>query len=487
MGERLDKVALDRRAAADERQAMTALPPAGTDPSALIRSKEYRRLLILAAIVGLLVSFASWAFLEVVHWTQVGFYESLPEALGFDSAPMWWPLPILALAGVLTAVAVLRLPGKGGHVPYEGLKSGVTLPIDVPGVLLAAVASLGLGLVLGPEAPLIALSSGVAIFAVKQLHKDSSDQVIQVIAAAAAFAALSSIFGSPVVGAVILIEAAGLGGAMLPLILLPGLMAAGIGSLVFVGMDSWAGLNNSDYTLTAFTLPTYSSPTVSDFAWTVALSLVAAILTFGIIQLARLSAVRVGRHPWALIPAAAVLVGLVAIAFAEITDETSSLVLFSGEDSFGQLLDPTTSLSLGALQGRRVGLVIGQLQGRPHLPGALRGSGGGPHGGTPAWLLRDPGGGGAHGSLRRGGASPATVVCGDRAAAHGISRTRSGADRHRGGRRGLPDDRVAARLARGAGSSSGLMLAHPPRDSRRGRRTEKCDGPDQCATSSGSS
>ncbi len=359
---------------------MTALPPAGTDPSALIRSKEYRRLLILAAIVGLLVSFASWAFLEVVHWTQVGFYESLPEALGFDSAPMWWPLPILALAGVLTAVAVLRLPGKGGHVPYEGLKSGVTLPIDVPGVLLAAVASLGLGLVLGPEAPLIALSSGVAIFAVKQLHKDSSDQVIQVIAAAAAFAALSSIFGSPVVGAVILIEAAGLGGAMLPLILLPGLMAAGIGSLVFVGMDSWAGLNNSDYTLTAFTLPTYSSPTVSDFAWTVALSLVTAVVTFGIIQLARLSAVRVGRHPWALIPAAAVLVGLVAIAFAEITDETSSLVLFSGEDSFGQLLDPTTSLSLGTLtllvlfKGVAWALSLGSFRGGPTFPALFVGA-----------------------------------------------------------------------------------------------------------------
>ena len=146
---------------------MTALPPAGTDPSTLIRSKEYRRLLILAAAVGLLVSFASWAFLELVHWTQVGLYESVPDALGFASVPMWWPLPILALAGVLTAFAVLRLPGKGGHVPYEGIKGGVTMPADVPGVLLAAVAALGLGLVLGPEAPLIALGSGLAVFAVK--------------------------------------------------------------------------------------------------------------------------------------------------------------------------------------------------------------------------------------------------------------------------------------------------------------------------------
>lgn len=362
---------------------MTSLPPAATDPSALIRSKEYRRLLILAAVVGLLVSFASWAFLEVVHWSQVGLYETLPDALGFTSAPLWWPLPILALAGLLTAFAVLRLPGRGGHVPYEGIKGGVTLPADVPGVLLAAVASLGLGLVLGPEAPLIALASGLAIFAVKQLRKDASDQVIQVIAAAAAFAALASIFGSPVVGAVILIEAAGLGGAMLPLILLPGLMAAGIGSLVFIGMDSWAGLNNSDYTLSAFSLPAYTSPTVSDFAWTVAVSLAAAVVTFGIIVLARQSAVRVAKHPWIMIPAAAVVVGLLAIAFAEITDQSTNLVLFSGEDAFGELLDPKASFTLGTLtllflfKGVAWSLSMGSFRGGPTFPALFVGAVGG--------------------------------------------------------------------------------------------------------------
>jgi H+/Cl- antiporter ClcA len=80
-------------------------------------------------------------------------YEDLPGEIGYHTVPVWWPLPWVALAGLLTAFAVVRLPGHGGHVPSDGLKAGgpPTRPIDLPGVLLAAFASLGLGLVLGPE------------------------------------------------------------------------------------------------------------------------------------------------------------------------------------------------------------------------------------------------------------------------------------------------------------------------------------------------
>jgi len=105
----------------------------------------------------------------------------------------------------------------------------------VPGVALAAFATLGLGLVLGPEAPLIAIGGGLAVFAVKLAKRDAPPQLLLVLAAAGSFAAISVIFGSPIVAAVLVIEASGLGGATLPLILVPGLIAAGIGSLVFIG------------------------------------------------------------------------------------------------------------------------------------------------------------------------------------------------------------------------------------------------------------
>jgi H+/Cl- antiporter ClcA len=125
--------------------------PLPSDPKALIRSRPYNVLLVLAALVGLIVSCASWLFLEAVHEIEVDVYETLPHDLGYEHVPLWRPLPWLALAGLLTAFAVVRLPGRGGHVPADKLKTGDTPlgPIDLPGVLLAALATLALGFVLG--------------------------------------------------------------------------------------------------------------------------------------------------------------------------------------------------------------------------------------------------------------------------------------------------------------------------------------------------
>jgi len=94
-----------------------------------------------------------------------------------------------------------RLPGRGGHVPADGLKTGgaPTQPIELPGVLLAALATLGLGLVLGPEAPSIALGMGLGVLSMRELEKDAPDQAVALMA------------------------------------------AAGVGSLVFIGLGSWSG------------------------------------------------------------------------------------------------------------------------------------------------------------------------------------------------------------------------------------------------------
>ena len=354
---------------------------APVDPRALIRSRQYRVMLVFAAIVGVVVSFAAWAFLEVVHGIQVGVYEELPGDLGFDAAPWWWPLPWLAIAGLLTAIAITRLPGTGGHVPANGLSSaGPTQPIELPGVLMAALATLGLGLVLGPEAPLIALGTGLGVFAVRRVKRDAPEQLVMVMAAAGSFAAISTVFGSPVIGAVILIEASGLGGAKLPVVLLPGLIAAGLGSLVFIGMGAWTGLSTSAWTLSPFDLPAFSQPTAIHFLWAVALAVAAAIVVFAIVELARVIARVLARGPVLRTTIAGLVVGGLAIAFNEVTDQPTDAVLFSGQDAFGTLLKDAPDLSLSVFawllffKAIAWSISLGSFRGGPTFPALFLGT-----------------------------------------------------------------------------------------------------------------
>jgi len=360
---------------------VTSALPMSSDPKELIRSRQYRVLLVLAALVGLLVSVASWLFLEAVHELEVVVYEDLPGHLGYTEAPLWWPLPWLALAGLLTAFAITRLPGHGGHVPAEGLKVGGTPfgPIDLPGVLLAGLATLGLGLVLGPEAPLIALGTALGILTVKLMRRDASPQVLTLMAAAGSFAAISSIFGSPVIGAVLIIEATGLGGSILAVVLLPGLVAAGIGSLVFVGLGSWSGFSTAAWALSPFPLPAYGGPGFGDFGWTVLLAVVTAIVTFGILELARLMLRAVGRRTFLLTICAGLAVGGLAIAFAESTDLSPNAVLFSGENAFDSLFASAATLSLSTLtlllvfKGLAWSISLSSFRGGPTFPAIFLG------------------------------------------------------------------------------------------------------------------
>jgi H+/Cl- antiporter ClcA len=130
------------------------------DAAALIRSRSYLGLLAIAALIGAPISVLAYFFLELVsklqHWT----FRSLPHALGFAAEPAWWPLPLLAVAGLLVGLAIRFLPGTGGHSPVDGLNTkGAPSPSQLPGVVLAALATLSLGAVLGPEAPPSARSS----------------------------------------------------------------------------------------------------------------------------------------------------------------------------------------------------------------------------------------------------------------------------------------------------------------------------------------
>ena len=91
----------------------------------------------------------------------------LPFALEVAAA---WRLPALRWqarrdqmrAGVLVGLTIQYLPGRGGHSPADGLQTGgAPSAIQLPGIVLAGLASVAFGAVAGPEAPLLALGSGL--------------------------------------------------------------------------------------------------------------------------------------------------------------------------------------------------------------------------------------------------------------------------------------------------------------------------------------
>src|ERR1700728_637199 len=136
-----------------------------SDPLALLRSRSYVALLVLAAIIGAPISAAAYFFLALVSKLQGWVFTDLPKGVGFHAEPLWWPILPLLVAGVLVALTIKYLPGKGGHSPADGFKAGAGAPTprELPGILLAALATLSLGVVLSPEAPLIALGGGLRV------------------------------------------------------------------------------------------------------------------------------------------------------------------------------------------------------------------------------------------------------------------------------------------------------------------------------------
>ncbi len=353
------------------------------DPAAILRSRNFVGLLVFAAVIGIIVSFAGWLFLEGVHQIQLGVFSDLPDALGYSTPPSWWYPVVVGLAGIPVALAIRYLPGNGGHVPAHGLQVGGNEPAMLPGIVLAAVATLGLGAVLGPEAPLIAIGAALAMLSVKLAKRDAPPQLLLIMAAAGSFAAISVIFGSPIVAAVLVIEASGLGGATLPLILIPGLIAAGVGSLVFLGMANFTGLDTSAYSLAPIKLAHLGHVTWEEIAWTIALGLVGALITRVIRRIGLATAGWVPKAPLLLVPAAGIVVGLLAVLFEQTTTHGAGEVLFSGQDALPGLVSGAATWSVGALlmvmlcKGLAWGASLGSFRGGPTFPAIFLGAAGG--------------------------------------------------------------------------------------------------------------
>ncbi len=322
---------------------------AGADPRTVVRSRAYLSALVLATMLGVPISAIAYGFLALVTQIQEYLFHDLPHDLWDSGAPAWWPIPFLVLSGLLTGLTIRHLPGNGGHSPAFGFVTGGGPPVDreLPAIVLASFTTLALGAVLGPEAPLIAIGGGLAALVVRQLRTSAPATAVTVMASAGSFAAISTLLGSPVLAAFLVMETAGIGGATLGLVALPGLLAAGVGALVFVGLDRWTGLG--DFSLALTVVPPGVTPTVATLAWAVPLAGAAACLGWAIHWLG-LSLRPVVHRSRVLVTAALGLgVGLTAATYQAVSGRSFTQVLFSGQDDLPDVVAHASDYSVGVL------------------------------------------------------------------------------------------------------------------------------------------
>ena len=297
------------------------------------------RILGASVVVGVLAGVAVIAYLTVEHALQGLLWETIPDALG--GTPAWWVFAVLVVGAVGVWLA-LKLPGHGGHRPLDGL--GIDIgPKQIVSVVAAALISLSIGAVVGPEAPLMAIGSAVGGFVAMR----STAPVRKVLMLAGAVAAITMILGNPMVSAVLVLEAAALkgspGGKKVMLAVLPVLIAMGFGYLIQVGVGDWGGVGQSQLAVPG--LPAYDTVQPVDLALAIVVAIVTAILAVIAVEAGTGFQSRI-TNPLVGLLIAGVVVAAAAVITRAITGENVDVILFSGQESTAHVL---TLTSVGVL------------------------------------------------------------------------------------------------------------------------------------------
>jgi H+/Cl- antiporter ClcA len=350
-----------------------------TNPASVIRSREYITALLLAAVLGAPISAIAYGFLALVAGAQRILFVGLPQQLFGPSIPAWWPVPWLLLCGLLTGLTIRHLPGNGGHSPAFGFRAGsAPTKAELPAVILASFTTLSLGAVLGPEAPLIAIGGGLAALTVHLVKKDAPPMAITILASAGSFAAISTLLGSPVLAAFLIMEIAGVGGMTLSLVALPGLLASGIGALVFVGLDAWSGLGT--FSLILPSVPPAVPPTLASLGWALVIGLVCTLLGWLIRSTGLWLRPLVHWNRILVTAGLGMLVGVTAMAYQLLTGHSFTEVLFSGQDALPDLVANAASYPLAVLivlivcKSVAYGLSLSAFRGGPVFPSMFIGA-----------------------------------------------------------------------------------------------------------------
>ncbi|WP_375386445.1 ion channel protein [uncultured Microbacterium sp.] len=195
------------------------------------RTRQLLLMAIPALLIGILSAVTLWALEAVADLLETAIWTTVPTALGIDPAG-WWIILILTATGAAVGLVVWLVPGHGGvdSATTELISPPLRL-MALPSLILVVVLALAGGVSLGPENPIIAINTALAVAVVTRLFKAVPQQIVLLLAAAATLGAL---FGTPVAAALVftgVVAAAKAPGSLWDRLFLP-LVAAGAGGAV---------------------------------------------------------------------------------------------------------------------------------------------------------------------------------------------------------------------------------------------------------------
>jgi len=336
-------------------------------PSAPAQSLSVRNLILLsipALVIGAGSAVVLWLLDLASEWLMGLLWDTLPGLFGATSSTPWWIVVVLTVIGLAVGLVVQFVPGHAGPDSATTELAGAPPKIvTVPSLLIVVLLGLAGGVSLGPENPIIAINSALAVTIVARMTSKIPAQLIVLLAAAATIGAL---FGTPVAGALVLpgmVAAVTGGGSLWDKLFLP-LVAGGAGAVTMLLLGG---------NPIAFHLEPMGAFEPGYLLWGTVVAVVAAVIVILASVLFRFvhRAFHALRHPVIFTTLGGLVLGILG---AVGTPET----MFKGLDQAAQLLTHPDDYSASQLTLfvviKLLALVVAAsagFRGRAHLPDRL--------------------------------------------------------------------------------------------------------------------
>lgn len=159
--------------------------------------------------------------------------------------------------------------------------------------------------------------------------------------------------------------------------LLPGLLGAGIGSLIFIGLGSLTGLGTTSLVIP--NLPFFSHPNLEEFGWAIVIGIASAIIGTAIKRLGHIVKGQVEKRTVIVVVACGLFISILAIVYSLLTGHNPNDVLFSGQSAMPYFISHPAVFSIGAIivlllaKSIAYGLSLGSFRGGPVFPSMFLG------------------------------------------------------------------------------------------------------------------